>query len=159
MAKQNKIPWVKSLLVRLPHLPKLSPALSSSLKIFGASLLAAVLVLGVYDQFYGNSPLSRKSRLVKEAIAICNKAQEMAANPVDLSQWPLKETFSIQTLGDAANFNLDPASYATEKTTSDEIFKATTWLTEKYGSSITEYSAAQTRCDTLAQEYQEKYAY
>jgi len=156
MAKAKKISIVKSLLARVPQIPA---NWKHTLTAIGLSLLTTILALGVYDQFYGNSPLSKKSRLVKEAIAICNTAQELAANPVDLKGWPLKEDFSIQTLGDAANFNLDPASYATEKTTSDEIFKATTWLTEKYGATITEYSTAQTRCDTLAQEYQEKYAY
>jgi len=156
MAKATKTTLLKSLAARLPQIPA---NWQHTLTVLGLSLLTTLLVLGVYDQFYGNSPLSKKSRLVKEAIAICNQSQELAANPVDLTGWPLKEDFSILTLGDAANFNLDPASYATEKTTSDEIFKATTWLTEKYGAQITEYSAAQTRCDTLAQEYQEKYAY
>src|SRR3990172_1866842 len=156
MAQATKTTLFKSLEGRLPQIPA---NWQHTLTVLGLSLLTTLLVLGVYDQFYGNSPLSKKSRLVKEAIAICNQSQELAANPVDLAGWPLKEDFSILTLGDAANFNLDPASYATEKTTSDEIFKATTWLTEKYGAQITEYSAAQTRCDTLAQEYQENYAY
>src|SRR3972149_10338720 len=106
--------------------------------VFGVSLLTSLLLLGVYDQFWGSSPISKKSRLVTEALAICNKAQELAHNPVDLKEWPLKDNFNIAVLGDAAGFAADPASYAKETTTSEDIYKATIWLTEKYGASMDE---------------------
>lgn len=95
---------------------------------------------------------------MKEALAICEQAQTLAAASVDFSDWPLKSTYDLegQGLGTAVEFFANATAYASaDGPSSADSYAATAWLKEKYP----DYFSSQERCDTLVQEYQSKYSY
>jgi len=122
------------------------------------STLASLLAIGLYDRFYGSSPISNKGRLVKEALAVCDQAQTLASTAVDFQNWPLENTFDLegQGLATAVEYFANYSAYSQEGGPSAaEAFTASAWLKENYP----DYFSSQERCDTLVQEYQSKYAY
>jgi hypothetical protein len=129
---------------------------SASLVIL-VSFLTTLFTLFFYDRFWGNSPWSNRQRLVKEALEICNTAQTLAYDQVDFTGWPLDKTFGLEgyTVGDMAEFLSDSTSYGTDGPSNSEAAQAYAWLQDEYS----EYFTAQSRCDSLAEEYQQKYAY
>lgn len=122
------------------------------------SLLSSLLAVGLYDRLYGSSPISNKGRLVKEALAVCEDAQTMAAATVDFTGWPLEKKFNLEgeSLATVADYFTNYAAYSQEGGPSAaEAYAASAWLQEKYPN----YLSSQDRCNTLVQEYQEKYQY
>ena len=122
--------------------------------VFLVSLLTSLAAIGLYDRFYGSSPWSNKMRLVNEALKVCNQAQTLAYTAVDFGDWPLESTSELEgaTVIDVVNYL---ESSAENGPSAAQVATATAWLQEKYS----DYFTAKDLCDTLAQEYQEKYSY
>ena len=131
--------------------------LKFSTSVFLISLVSVTLVVFLYDRFWGNSPLSNRQRLVKEALGVCDESQNLSYAQVDFEEWPLDKTFGLEgyTVGNVVSFLSDSASYGEDGPSDSEAAQAYVWLQAKYS----DYFTAQSRCDILAEEYQQKYAY
>ena len=137
---------------------KIPPRVRTGLKFFLISALASLLVVFLYDRYYGASPISNKGRFVREAVEICNQAQTLSATLVGGDEWPIEKDYDLrgQSLADVLN-SLESSQYYASKDgpTPAEAAALTYWLRSKYA----DYFSAKERCDEMAAEYQQKYSY
>lgn len=137
---------------------KLPPGVRNGLKFFLISALTSLLAIFLYDRFYGSSPISNKGRFVREAVAVCNQAQTLSATLVGGDEWPIEKDYDLkgQPLTDVLNSLESSQYYASEDgPTPAEAAALSAWLKQKYA----DYFTAKERCDEMATEYQQKYAY
>ena len=122
------------------------------------STLTSLLAVGLYDRYYGSSPWSNKMRFVKEALAVCNQAQTLAATVVDFGDWPLAKDYGLkgESLDNISGY-LDGAGAlgSGDVPTTGEAVIAISWLKQKYP----DYFTSKSRCEEMSTEYQEKCAY
>jgi hypothetical protein len=134
------------------------PRLKFVLSFLLVSLLTSLLVVGLYDRYYGASPISNRGRLLKKALAACTQAQTLSQTAVDWGNWPLGSNYGLegQALGEVASSLENFSAYSSETGPSAaEVATAASWLKINYP----DFFSAQEACTALAGEYQQKYAY
>ena len=134
------------------------PRLNFVLSVFLVSLLASLIAVGLYDRYYGTSPISNRGRLFKKALAVCTEVQTLSQTSVDWENWPLENTYGLegQALGDVVSSLESYSTYSSETGPSAaEAAIAASWLKTNYP----DFFSAQETCNNLAGEYQQRYAY
>lgn len=132
--------------------------LKFAVSVFLISLLASLISVGIYDRYYGASPISNRGRLLKEALAACTQAQTLAQTAVNWENWPLESSYGLegQALGEVMSSLESFSAYPSEEGPApDEVALAVSWLKANYP----DLFSVQEACTKLAEKYQQKYAY